>query len=306
MLSGVWAWVCSLGPVRWLLPLLPTWLVVEVAFFVYLRYIVLPSLNNLTEPEPASDADSPWEQFHKIIDLVTDLGDKYRFEKFFSGWFQGADIKDIHKGNVQEMLGWAFFSKDYAECSVAEKERIENVLIWLKMRFRVDAPDGKNPNVQAIRLTLEKVHYVHRPLVFYVFLTGAQLVGHAVLRLMGFRRHEVNGIAYWYRNQAPSARNATTAKASAAARGRDGVDDSLAPSLTDTNTQGLGLEGTGGGPDPLPMVFFHGISPGLNMYLGMVHYLTRGRKAVLVEVPHIAMCLNFKAKPIQAMVKAVS
>jgi hypothetical protein len=65
---------------------------------------------------------------------------------------------------------------------------------------------------QAIRLTLEKVHYVHRPLVFYVFLTGAQLVGHAVLRLMGFRRHEVNGIAYWYRNQAPSARNATTAK----------------------------------------------------------------------------------------------
>jgi hypothetical protein len=74
MLSGVWAWVCSLGPVRWLLPLLPTWLVVEVAFFVYLRYIVLPSLNNLTEPEPASDADSPWEQFHKIIDLVTDLG----------------------------------------------------------------------------------------------------------------------------------------------------------------------------------------------------------------------------------------
>jgi hypothetical protein len=54
------------------------------------------------------------------------------------------------------------------------------------------------------------------------------------------------------------------------------------------------------------MVFFHGISPGLNMYLGMVHYLTRGRKAVLVEVPHIAMCLNFKAKPIQAMVKAVS
>jgi hypothetical protein len=39
------------------------------------------------------------------------LQDKYRFEKFFSGWFQGADIKDIHKGNVQEMLGWAFFSK---------------------------------------------------------------------------------------------------------------------------------------------------------------------------------------------------
>jgi hypothetical protein len=42
----------------------------------------------------------------------------------------------------------AVLLQDYAECSVAEKERIENVLIWLKMRFRVDAPDGKNPNVQ--------------------------------------------------------------------------------------------------------------------------------------------------------------
>jgi hypothetical protein len=136
---------------------------------------------------------------------------------------------------------------------------INNVLYWLKARFQIDTPEGYNPNAKAMRLTIEEVSYVHRPLVYYAFLTtlqvhavqsrclkrppvmdisakkaftcGAepwisrrilgrrqdldsrvaaipwQVVGHMALRMLGFTRHEVNGIAYWYRGR-PKVRHA--------------------------------------------------------------------------------------------------
>ena len=85
--------------------------------------------------------------------------------------------------------------------------------------------------------------------------------------LLGFQRHEVNGIAYWFRS---------------------------------------GVRALPAGEQAsLPLIFFHGISPGLNLYLLVIHIMSRGRKVVLMEVPHIAMCLNFKAKRLGDMVKTV-
>lgn len=144
---------------------------------------------------------------------------------------------------------------------------LAQVLYWLKMRFQIDCPEGYNPQVRPMLLTLDKITYMHRPLVFYASLTIIQVLGHSVLTLLGFRRHEVNGIAYWYRSRVRDVRPGEEAS--------------------------------------LPMVFFHGISPGLNLYLLVIHTLSRGRKMVLMEVPHIAMCLNFKAKRLGDMVKTV-
>ena len=196
----------------------------------------------------------------------TYLQGKYDFNRFFSGWFLGADPKDIRRGNVREMLGWALYSKAFATCDTREKACVEQVLIWLKMRFQIDAAEGFNPDVKPMLLTLTDINYIHRPLAFYAILTVIQVVGHAVLMALGFKRHEINGIAYWYRS---CNRNIPPAERS------------------------------------IPLIFFHGISPGLNLYLLVVHMLSRGRKAVLVEVPHIAMCLNFKAKRLGDMVKTV-
>ena len=141
------------------------------------------------------------------------------------------------------------------------------MLYWLKMRFQIDCPEGYNPKVRPMLLTLDPIKYNHRPLLFYAVLTVIQVLGHGVLMLLGFQRHEVNGIAYWYRSR---------------------VRDLPA-----------------GEQASLPLIFFHGISPGLNLYLLVIHILSRGRKVVLMEVPHIAMCLNFKAKRLGDMVKTV-
>src|SRR6056297_652047 len=51
--------------------LLSSWLLCEIAFYFYLRYIVLPELNRLTTP--VEGAHTPWDEFHKIIDVVSQL-----------------------------------------------------------------------------------------------------------------------------------------------------------------------------------------------------------------------------------------
>ncbi|KAM3576717.1 hypothetical protein VYU27_001312 [Nannochloropsis oceanica] len=244
---------------------LGVWLLCEIVFYFYLRYIVLPELNRLTTPEDS--VHTPWDEFHKIIDVVSQLKGSYAFEQFFSGWFLGSPIQDIRRGNVREMLAWALYSTAQSALTVRQKACVEDVLYWLKMRFQIDCPEGYNPKVRPMLLTLDPVKYNHRPLLFYAVLTVIQVLGHGVLMLLGFTRHEVNGIAYWYRSR---------------------VKDVPA-----------------GEQASLPMIFFHGISPGLNLYLLVIHILSKGRKVVLMEVPHIAMCLNFKAKRLGDMVKTV-
>ena len=50
---------------------LGAWLLCEIVFYFYLRYIVLPELNRLTTPEDS--VHTPWDEFHKIIDVVSQL-----------------------------------------------------------------------------------------------------------------------------------------------------------------------------------------------------------------------------------------
>jgi hypothetical protein len=56
----------------------------------------------------------------------------------------------------------------------------------------------------------------------------------------------------------------------------------------------------------LPLLFFHGISPGLSVYALFVSVCTGNRACVLFETPHIAMALQcFDPLPKAEMVQAV-
>lgn len=50
---------------------LGAWLLCELVFYFYLRYIVLPELNRLTKP--GESVHTPWDEFHKIVDVVSQL-----------------------------------------------------------------------------------------------------------------------------------------------------------------------------------------------------------------------------------------
>jgi hypothetical protein len=51
--------------------ILRIWGSVEVLFYFYLRYVVLPELNKLTTP--VQTTPSAYEQFHRTIDVIDEI-----------------------------------------------------------------------------------------------------------------------------------------------------------------------------------------------------------------------------------------
>ena len=81
----VWAVVSSTSFLLVVGLVLGAWLLCEIVFYFYLRYIVLPELNRLTTP--GDSMHTPWDEFHKIIDVVSQL--KVRVCFWTGGWRKG-------------------------------------------------------------------------------------------------------------------------------------------------------------------------------------------------------------------------
>lgn len=125
-----------------------------------------------------------------------------------------------------------------------------------------------------------------------------------VLRWQGFRRYYTrHGVRYWYRKATSRPRHHRHSHQS--------LQHTSITSLRGmARTGGGGRRGNGQGPPSpdqqqqqvnsdmhlrMPLVFFHGISPGLCVYLSLISRLmTRDRPCVLVEIPHITMLLHFQ------------
>jgi hypothetical protein len=66
---------------------------------------------------------------------------------------------------------------------------------WWWQLYRVESllgrplEEGYNPDVAAVRMTLEPMQYYHRPLFVVVGFRSAQALGQAVLTARGFQRY---------------------------------------------------------------------------------------------------------------------
>lgn len=58
---------------------------------------------------------------------------------------------------------------------------------------------GHNPNVRHVHMTLEPLHTLHRPLLLYILVGIKNSLCNFFLLAMGYQRHVLNGISYWYR-----------------------------------------------------------------------------------------------------------
>lgn len=113
--------------------------------------------------------------------------------------------------------------------------------------------------VVSVRHTLDTIHAIHRPLLFYMAIQLLYLLHGLLLRLRGFRRGHHEGLWYWYRlpnNQCES---------------------QPAGDIRDADSEGS-----------QPLAFFHGIGLGLVLYLPLLLRL-QPRNQVLFEMPWISM-----------------
>lgn len=125
----------------------------------------------------------------------------------------------------------------------------------LQERYKTKLGEGFNPAIRPIRMTLDPLKIIHRPLVLYLCISFIpRLIGEAYLAMLGFTKLRLMDTNYWYR---PASNPCAE----------------------------------------LPLVFFHGVGPGVCAYGGLVNKLASNRSAVLIEVPHITMSLEeFRAK----------
>lgn len=125
----------------------------------------------------------------------------------------------------------------------------------IEVRYQHRLERGFNPDIEPIRMTLEPLKIIHRPLALYMAIAFVpRMLGELYLAMLGFTKLRLHETNYWYRPAtSPGAK--------------------------------------------LPLVFFHGVGPGVCAYGGLVSRLADDRSAVLVEIPHIAMGLEeFRAK----------
>jgi len=207
---------------------------------------------------PSRSQHEPETYVRKVMDIVDSVRGVYPFETFLTRWCGSATLSELKRGNVAQFLAWALLSQGVEDLLPRDYTMIMRMVDMIDQRYTLNLEQGLNTDVRTLRMTLEPLEVIHRPLCVYLGVTVIpRLFGNCVLRLQGFERLEHQGLVYWYR---PSREWPSSAR-------------------------------------QLPLVFFHGVSPGQCAYAGLTTLLSEGRSAVLVEIPHIAMSLEaFRAK----------
>eukprot|EP00903_Cladosiphon_okamuranus_P020036 g18404.t1 len=250
------------GMVSWCLL---TWLVVELLFLGVILVYLVPRMNQL-EP-PAKYPIEGKRLMHKIFKTVDWLCDQEdadtTFASFLSGWFVGAKVPELKRGNMVQFMAWTMYAKEWSVTDAEERADIMDMVkvIEGKLGKKFKFGPGYNPDVTSIRHTLDPVvPFCHRPLALYAVLGFCRAVVRAGLNLWGFRRSlaPCGTFYYWFRK---------------------------APSSSD-----VAKGGNGGGGLP-PIVLFHGVGTGLPFYVLALWKICRKRTSVIIESPSIAMSL---------------
>jgi pimeloyl-ACP methyl ester carboxylesterase len=239
--------------------LLHTWLLSELFFYIIIKYLVKTQLHKLTPPLPYDI--SPRDLILKILDCNDKL-EIYDSQAFISGWFCGAPLRDIKLNNAIEFFAWAMYAKPSQNLSLEEMNELLQVLLIVKERLHLPLEDGYNPHVRHIHMTLEPLHYLHRPLLLYLIIHCKNLFTGIGLRAMGYRKYSFKTISYWYR---PTPTPPTSSE--------------VPPHEHETHH---------------PTVFFHGITTGWAPYALLIEYLKDNRTVLLFNLDSIQMnSLNF-------------
>ncbi|KAG2188279.1 hypothetical protein INT44_001032, partial [Umbelopsis vinacea] len=254
------------------------WLAAEVIFFFNFwnnRRI----LQRTSPPITTSKAERTqlyWNCVHTIQDV----------EEWFCGWFYiddgnntRATFDQIRKGNVETWFAWAFWSRPLE--IVKSKRTWSNELAWMvktaETHFGVHFEDGISPEIKCIRLSLDPVNAIHRPLIFYVIIYMATMIVNLFLRLQGYQRCNLPYSLSW--GGVFGFDPAMLWKSI----WRDQTDDAMkkvvywykAPPPTSTRET--------------PIVFIHGIG-GMLFYSDIIRRLTAlDRPIFCVELPYVSM-----------------
>ena len=148
-------------PAKYRIPILSLelWLAAEVVFYlgIYLprryflqRSAIHPACPSLHERQ---------ELFDRCHETILDP------EEYLTKWFKMAPSTEIKRENVKEFFAWAFMNQ--ATWSPEEDNELEDYVGHLEEVLGKKIEPGRGSAVP-LRLTLDKVHMLHRSLTWYL------------------------------------------------------------------------------------------------------------------------------------------
>lgn len=138
------------------IPLLYT--ILETAFY-FLVY--LPRKARLQEPAehpPIPSRELQSLLFQRCKETISDPGE------FLRKWFLGADLKDIKWENVKDFYRWGFLNA--ADEHAAHDEELDVYVQGIEDVIGRKLEPGRG-SAKCIRLTIDPVKMIHRPIVWY-------------------------------------------------------------------------------------------------------------------------------------------
>ncbi|KZT09341.1 uncharacterized protein LAESUDRAFT_742136 [Laetiporus sulphureus 93-53] len=89
-----------------------------------------------------------------------------------TGWFYANDpVAKIKKGNLKELLLWAFFNSDLNGLQEEWKQELDEYVAQVEKVIGHELPDGRNDDMKCKAFTRQTVRMTHRPLLLYL-MTG--------------------------------------------------------------------------------------------------------------------------------------
>ncbi|TFY73401.1 hypothetical protein EWM64_g10612, partial [Hericium alpestre] len=113
-------------------------------------------------------------------------------------WFPSKErsTSRVRRDNAVAWLLWALFATDINEAAEEWEEELENYLGIMTKFLGYPLDKGHNPDLQCMRLTLDPVIIIHRPLVWYMIVGLVDTITTISLYFTGFRHFDT---PKWFR-----------------------------------------------------------------------------------------------------------
>ncbi|KAI8878691.1 alpha/beta-hydrolase [Backusella circina FSU 941] len=273
------------------------WIVSEILFYLYFLY-KRSTFQLKVKPQTPLNKQQRTELFWNCVYTIKDL------QSWCEGWFyyksdhSHPSINEIKENNLALWFAWAFWH-DHLDI-VRQNEEWAAEIDWMiataETWFHHSFPKGMNTNVECIRLNLDPVEAVHRPLIMYVAIYLITKLFNIIFLqwCWGFKPPQVISTICWGGPLALLDGFISACKNFI-------LTTTIVPKLDPT----LSYWYRPGGNET-PLVFIHGIGAGVLFYAEFVfRLLALDRPLFLVELPYVAMHMVDKVPNSDETVKSI-
>lgn len=172
LLLGQWLYTAWLG----------IYASLEAAFYLFVYLPRTYALQKEAEHPPLLSRDDRQALFSQCFARVRDAD-------MSTGWFYSSPIPNIKRDNVVEWILWALFNTDIEGLREEWVEEIDGYVNMIEQLLDHKLEPGHNDEVQCIKVTIDPIVSVHRPLLWYLIVAIVDSITSLGLLFSGFRHY---------------------------------------------------------------------------------------------------------------------